>query len=696
MAEQDPWAVTRDDGPARTPPWPAHPLYRDAERFRAIVETAHEGIWFIDLDARSLFVNERMAALLGRRPDEILGRMVTEFCFPEDLPAAGERIRSNFAGRFEQFDFRFRRRDGTALHVLAATSPVCDRDGTVVGALGMFSDLTGRRQAEAELRRLNETLEQRVEERTRALRDANRRLEAEIEERRQAETLLRRERRFSEMVIESAADGIVAIDREFRHTVWNAALEKMTGLSRDHVLGRTVTEVFPQMAGTDVEAAWRSALGGRTVAVNERRFRVDETGRSGVYDGNFTPLLGSDGRIIGAIAFLRDMTERRAMEEALRQSQKLEAIGQLTGGVAHDFNNLLSAILGNLELIATRTRSKLVAAWVKSATRAAERGARLTQELLAFSRKQRLDAKPVDLNALVTGMGDLLARTIGVVVRIERHLAPDLWPVLVDPTQLELVVLNLAINARDAMPEGGVLTIETANLAAGAPRPGDLAPGDYVMLAVRDTGEGMSEDVKARAFEPFFTTKEKDKGTGLGLSMVYGVAKQTGGTATIESRAGEGTILRLYLPRAAADSAREDRAAPAAAQPTSGGATILVVEDDEDVRSITVTFLEGRGHRVRAAEDGRRALEILGGPDSIDVMVADYAMPGMNGVDLVASARTRRPQLGIVFTTGYAAALARPPAGARVIAKPYRLSELGAAIDATLADAAPQRLQAVE
>jgi PAS domain S-box-containing protein len=489
-------------------------------------------------------------------------------------------------------------------------------------------------------------------------------------------------------VIASAADAIIAIDPDFRHTVWNNAAAAMTGLSRDDVLGRTIAEVFPRIGGTAVDRAWRSALAGRPVQLNGRRFRIESNGRAGVFDGSFTPLLGPDGRIIGAIAFLRDITARRGMEEALRQSQKLEAIGQLTGGVAHDFNNLLSAILGNLELIADRTRSTAIAGWVRSAARAAERGASLTQGLLAFSRKQQLAAKPVDLNALLLGMGDLLARTIGIVVRVERTLAPDLWPVLVDATQIELVILNLAINGRDAMPDGGVLTIETANLPATAPRrPHDLAPGDYVTLAVRDTGLGMSEEVKARAFEPFFTTKGKDKGTGLGLSMVYGVAKQSGGTAVLESRPGEGTMVRLYLPRVAAPAMAEARTGEESdTVPANGGATILLVEDDEDVRSTAATYLENRGHRVVEAENGARALEILAGAAAIDLMIADFAMPGMNGADLAAGARARRPSLRILFTTGYAAALEDVAAGELVLAKPYRLSQLGAKVDGMLTD----------
>lgn len=380
---------------------------------------------------------------------------------------------------------------------------------------------------------------------------------------------------------------------------------------------------------------------------------------------------------------MAETAERQRTEEALRQSQKLEAIGQLTSGVAHDFNNLLTGVLGNLELLERRLKSDESLRRVRAARAAAERGARLTHQLLAFSRKQRLAPAPLDLNRLVSEASDMLFRTIGATIRIETVLTEGLWPALVDPTQIELVLLNLAINARDAMPEGGRLTIRTANVSRGdAPR--DLHPADYVLISVSDTGEGMSEGVLRRAVEPFFTTKEPGKGSGLGLSMVHGVATQSGGGLHIESRAGRGTAVSVYLPRALNKSAagREPKA-PSATQ--HGSATILIVDDDADVREVAVNCLESLGYRMIAAENGPAALKILARGSQVDLLLADMAMPGMNGVELIGKARERHPGLRAMLVTGYADIGAFSPAeGDFVLQKPYRLERLAEAVAAAL------------
>ncbi len=383
--------------------------------------------------------------------------------------------------------------------------------------------------------------------------------------------------------------------------------------------------------------------------------------------------------------------ERRRIEQALHKAQKMEAIGQLTGGIAHDFNNLLSAMLGNLELLEARLGDDPIARRLaRSATRAGERGAKLTQQLLAFARKQHLRPEPVDINAAVAGMGDLLRRTIGGTIRLKTELQPELWPALADPNQIELVILNLAINARDAMPSGGVLTIGTANLpAAAALRPEDLPPGDFVQITVTDNGVGMGDDVLARAFEPFFTTKEIGKGTGLGLAQVYGVVKQSGGDVRLHSRLGAGTRVEIYLPRT-------QRAPSHAAAETAGArtqatrATILVVDDDPDVREVVVAGLEALGYDVRTASGPGAALEFLNGAGDercADLLLVDYAMPEMTGAQLARSARTRWPDLPLVFITGYADAQALDGefrGAAAVVRKPFKLAELGRAIEAAL------------
>jgi signal transduction histidine kinase/CheY-like chemotaxis protein len=370
-----------------------------------------------------------------------------------------------------------------------------------------------------------------------------------------------------------------------------------------------------------------------------------------------------------------EIAERQRTEEALRQSQKLEAIGQLTSGVAHDFNNLLTGVLGNLELLERRLKSEGSLRRLRSARAAAERGARLTHQLLAFSRKQRLAPTPLDLNRLVSEASDLLFRTIGATVRIETVLTEGLWPALVDPTQIELVLLNLAINARDAMPAGGRLTIRTANVGR-SDTPPDLRPGDYVLISVVDSGEGMTEEILSKAVEPFFTTKEIGKGSGLGLSMVHGVATQSGGGLRIDSRVGRGTTVNVYLPRARRPSAtaRERETSSATVHEE---ATILVVDDDPDVREVAVSSLESCGYHLLAAENGLAALDVLAGPERVDLLLVDMAMPGMNGVEVIRRARERYPRLRALLVSGYADIAAFSPAeGDLVLQKPYRLARL--------------------
>jgi len=383
-----------------------------------------------------------------------------------------------------------------------------------------------------------------------------------------------------------------------------------------------------------------------------------------------------------------EIAERQRTEAALLQAQKLEAVGQLTSGVAHDFNNLLTGVLGNLELLERRLKSEESLRRLRAARSAAERGARLTHQLLAFSRKQRLAPTPLDLNRLVSEASDMLFRTIGATVRIETGLTDGLWPALVDPTQIELVLLNLAINARDAMPEGGRVTIRTANVSRGD-SPADLPPGDYVRVSVSDTGQGMSEEVLSKALEPFFTTKEPGKGSGLGLSMVHGVATQSSGGLHIDSRPGRGTTVSVYLPRARRVSAARAREAQSAA--VHEPATILVVDDDPDVREVAVSSLESLGYHMLAAENGPAALDLLAHSGTVDLLLVDMAMPGMNGVELIKRARERHGDLRAMLVTGYADVGAFAPVeGDLVLQKPYRLERLAESVVGALRREVPR------
>ena len=359
-------------------------------------------------------------------------------------------------------------------------------------------------------------------------------------------------------------------------------------------------------------------------------------------------------------ALLGQIVERERIEEALRQAQRLEAVGQLTSGVAHDFNNLLTVVAGNIEFLeraVTDERSKRRLDMMRGA---AERGARLTAQLLAFSRRQRLEPVPVLLNQTVASMRDLLQSSIGGAVHIEMTLQPDLWPALVDPTQIELIILNLAINARDAMAVGGSLTIETANvrLIKEPTRPEEPPPGEYTMVAVSDTGSGIPPDVLARVFEPFFTTKEVGKGSGLGLAQVYGFAKQSGGGVRIDTVPGEGTTVRVYLPRVAAGFQAAEPAPDvvdcSTVRKPGDKPVLLIVDDDSAVREITATKLSEADYEVCEASSGLAAIHTLEQDPCFDLVVLDFAMPGMNGAEVAGEIRRRWPSIPVVFVTGYA------------------------------------------
>ena len=387
----------------------------------------------------------------------------------------------------------------------------------------------------------------------------------------------------------------------------------------------------------------------------------------------------------------KQITERRQAEAALQQAQKMEVIGQMTGGVAHDFNNLLTAVLGNLELALRRGTDDGIRRYLEGATHAAQRGAKITSQLLAFSRTQRLQSEPIDLNSVVTRMGDLLFRTIGATVRIETILEKNLWQATADRSQIESVILNLAVNARDAMPNGGRLTISTANIPRDEQnKPVELAAGDYVAVCVSDTGTGMTDEVLRKAFEPFFTTKPVGSGTGLGLSQVYGIAKQTGGGVSIATKIGEGTKVTVYLPRTRARPVLQTSEAPGAPL-RRHDATILVVDDDPDVRGLAISSLETLGYRVFGADGGRAAIDFMGRNASIDLVLIDIAMPEINGVEAVQAILKERPGLPFLYMTGYVGPTKLDPSE-RVVKKPFTLAELAAKVEEVLFPGGASRL----
>jgi len=381
------------------------------------------------------------------------------------------------------------------------------------------------------------------------------------------------------------------------------------------------------------------------------------------------------------------IVERERAESALRQAQRLEAVGQLTSGVAHDFNNLLMVVLGNIRQMQKADLEPGVQRRLQMMAQAAERGAQLTAQMLAFSRRQRLEPQAVDLNDTVLSMGDLLQSTMGGSVEIQTALQSELWPAMIDPTQIELVILNLAINARDAMEVGGRLTIETANVMLGPPLRSEEAPaGEYVMVAVADTGSGMSPDILSKVFEPFFTTKAVGKGSGLGLSQVFGLAKQSGGGVRIDSTPGVGTAVKVYLPRASAAPQEQSVAAPRLDEDTGRkDIRVLVVDDDSAVREVTAGLLHDLGYDVIEAGSGGAALDMLDRNAEIDLLLIDFAMPGMNGAEVAREVRTRRPKLPVVFVTGYADTEALAAAGHdSILRKPFVEKDLAAKLQSVL------------
>jgi signal transduction histidine kinase len=445
-------------------------------------------------------------------------------------------------------------------------------------------------------------------------------------------------------------------------------------------------KAYPQHVATMKRGIARAARG----KVFTTEVKMEREGVPTAYlDVSVQPVRGDGGEIMYLLFEARDITELKAAQEQLRQSQKMEALGQLTGGIAHDFNNLLTVVVGGLDIITKRAVDPKLKRYAENALAAAERGARLTGQLLAFSRVQRLEVRRTYVAPLIENMRPLLRNVLGPGITKQFDLDEAMMPVMADPTQLEVAVLNLAINARDAMPEGGVLTFSSRPLSvSGEP---DLEAGDYIELTIADTGVGMPPEVLERAFEPFFTTKEVGKGTGLGLSMVYGMARQSGGAARIESTPGKGTAVKLLFRKAdesvAEAAVHADEPPPATRSPTRQ--SILVVDDDPDVRGFIVEALEEQGYVVREAADGREGIAELD-RETPDLIVLDFIMPGLSGADVARHARERRPDQPILFVSGYSEteAVKRTAPDSPLLAKPFRAEALHKAVRGALTPSA--------
>ncbi|MGI4952949.1 MAG: ATP-binding protein [Janthinobacterium lividum] len=531
------------------------------------------------------------------------------------------------------------------------------------------SALRARRRQLA-MRDLTDTLETRVEQRTHALAITEQRFRAVFEGFPEGLFLLRVE-----------PSGRVVYESR------NAAAARRSGLADDQVIGAAPTDVLPPEYGAKLtEEVHRCIQAGHST---EFTGQVTFPGGPRIFEMTLTPMPDLEGGTTRVLGIARDVTERNRLEMRLRQAQKLEAIGQLTGGVAHDFNNLLQVVLSGLTLMERVKDPARQAQLADSVRRAAQRGGELTKRLLTVARRQSLQPQAVDLAAwLSDGAGELLRRALRGDIRTELTLPDNLPAVEVDPSELELAVLNLAVNARDAMPDGGTLSITAAPVTLDGSAAAEQLAGDFVALAVTDTGTGMDAVTQARVFEPFFTTKEVGKGTGLGLAQVYGFIKQSGGLVRLRSAPGQGTTVSLLLPvshRAAATPAAP--AAPRAAAGARASAAVLVVEDDEDVAALVIDMLAQLGHRPTLVTTAAAALGALADGRAVDLMFTDVLMPGgMDGLALAQEARRRRPGLPVLLTTGYTGAGAlEAPADLPLLRKPYRLDELAAMLDRVLA-----------
>jgi PAS domain S-box-containing protein len=627
-----------------------------ADRYRLLVESVTDyAIYMLDPDGTVVSWNPGAKRFKGYEDYEIIGQSFSRFYTEEDrardLPTRALRTAAT-EGRFESEGWRVRK-DGTRFWAHVVIDPILNpASGRVLGYAKVTRDLTERRKAEQELRR--------SEERFRLL-------------------------------VQAVTDyAIYMIDRDGIVTNWNIGAQRIKGYAPEEIIGQHFSVFYTpdDRARGEPQRALDSAVA--SGSCEREGWRVRKSGE--VFWANVVvdPIRDDSGEIIGFAKVTRDLTEPReaqaaldAAREALFQSQKIEALGQLTGGVAHDFNNLLTAVLGSLELVRRQVTDERQLGLIDNAIKGASRGVSLTQRMLSFARKQELKLQPVAIDALVAGMADMLERALGPLVRIETGFALGLSPVLADPHQLEAALLNLAVNARDAMPTGGVLRIDARDEVITQGHATGLPPGSYAHLWVADNGSGMDARTLAQATEPFFTTKGVGKGTGLGLPMVHGMAEQLGGRLKLDSRVGEGTTVELWLPTAAS---QPEAAAPEAlvVAPTERAAdrplTVLAVDDDALVLMNTAALLEDLGHTVIEANSAREALAFIEERGTIDLMITDHAMPQMTGAQLIAEVAERWPALPVILATGYAELPAGARAGVIRLNKPFWQADLEKAI----------------
>jgi PAS domain S-box-containing protein len=639
-----------------------HQAQSGEARYRILVEGITDyAIYMLDTAGLVTSWNRGAQRFKGYSEGEIIGQHFSRFYTEEDraidLPETALRT-AREEGRFEQEGWRVRK-DGTRFWAHVVIDPIRDPEGNLVGYAKITRDLSERRSAGEQLRESQEQFR---------------------------------------LLVQGVTDyALYMLDLDGRVASWNAGAERIKGYTRDEILGHHFSRFYTEEereAGVPSKGLQQAAAEGRW---ETEGWRLRKDGSRFWAHVVLDAIRNDAGELIGFAKITRDVTERKNAEReleqargALFQSQKMEAMGQLTGGVAHDFNNLLTVIMGGLDTIARSKPSDMVRIRraLEMSRHAVDRAAGLTSRLLAFSRKQALEPTPSDLNTLVRDMADLLHRTLGEQIELESVLSPRLWTVEIDQNQLESAILNLAVNARDAMTSGGKLTIETQNTfldESYAVTDAEVRPGQYVVISVSDTGSGMSKSTLARAFEPFYTTKELGRGTGLGLSMVYGFVKQSGGHVTIYSEEGEGTTVKLYFPRhlSSAETLGEEGNEPEYPA-ASEDEVVLVVEDNPEVRAFSVMSLSELGYRVLQAADAEAALSILRSDQRLDLLFTDVVLPGRTGKVLADQSAIVRPGLKVLFTTGYSRNAivhhGRLDAGVRLLQKPFTFDQLASRV----------------
>jgi PAS domain S-box-containing protein len=639
-----------------------------AHAYQTLVQSIVDyAIYMLDADGRVTTWNPGAERAKGYRADEIIGQHFSRFYTEEDR-AAGVPARAlktaGEEGRFVAEGWRMRK-DGTRFWAAVVIDPIIE-DGQLVGYAKITRDLTQARKA--------------------------------------ALASQESERCFR-LLVQAVTDyAIYMLSPEGVISNWNAGAARIKGYGAEEIIGQHFSRFYtPEDLARGVPAmALKTAK--ETGSFSAEGWRVRKDGNRFWASVVIDAIRDEEGELIGFAKVTRDLTERREAQielersrEQLFQAQKMEAVGQLTGGLAHDFNNLLTGITGSLELLRARVaqgRINELDRYINAATGAASRAATLTHRLLAFSRRQTLEPKPVDANKCVAGMEEIVRRTIGPSVTLEMVLAVGLWPCFCDANFLENAVLNLSINARDAMPEGGRLTIETGNawMDDAAARERDMPPGQFVSICVTDTGVGMSPEIAARAFDPFFTTKPAGQGTGLGLSMIYGFAKQSGGQVRIYSEEAKGTTVKIYLPRYSGEMVEESAVVNAKPEPAANNETVLVVDDEAVVRMLVTETLADLGYNALEAGDATAGLKILQSDARIDLLITDVGLPGgMNGRQMADASRRTRPNLKVLFITGYAenAALGNGhlDPGMQVLSKPFAMDQLAARIRSIISQA---------